>query len=81
MLGISISCNSGGIISAKSGAPFASSEQMDNEFKFSGQFGVQHIDDALVYMRNRFYSPSIGRFISEDPLGLLSINMLVANPI
>jgi RHS repeat-associated protein len=26
--------------------------------------------DQLVYLRNRFYSPQLGRFVSEDPIGL-----------
>lgn len=37
------------------------------DFGFTGQ-----IDDGtgLVHMRGRYYSPALGRFISEDPIGL-----------
>lgn len=46
-------------------------EDVDNDFEFVGQLGVRKIDDDLVYMRNRFYSPVLGRFLSEDPIGLV----------
>jgi RHS repeat-associated protein len=39
-------------------------------FKFVGQFGVMAEPNGLYYMRARYYDPSVGRFISEDPLGL-----------
>ena len=45
-------------------------ETVANGFTFVGQLGVRQVDDDLVYMRNRFYSPSLGRFMSEDPIGL-----------
>ncbi|RWX45428.1 RHS repeat-associated core domain-containing protein [Candidatus Electrothrix aarhusensis] len=45
-------------------------EQVDNEFEFVGQLGVRQMGDDLIYMRNRFYAPSTGRFMSEDPIGL-----------
>jgi len=28
------------------------------------------MDNDLIYMRNRFYFPAFGRFMSEDPIGL-----------
>ncbi|MDH4318992.1 MAG: hypothetical protein OEV64_11415, partial [Desulfobulbaceae bacterium] len=45
-------------------------EQSENGFEYVGQFGIMRMNDDLVYMRNRFYSPSLGRFFSEDPIGL-----------
>jgi RHS repeat-associated protein len=45
-------------------------EQVDNEFEFVGQLGVRQMGDDLIYMRNRFYAPSTGRFMAEDPIGL-----------
>jgi RHS repeat-associated protein len=39
-------------------------------FKFVGQFGAMAEPNGLYYMRARYYDPSVGRFISEDPLGL-----------
>jgi RHS repeat-associated protein len=42
---------------------------MRSSFRVS-QFGVRQTDDDLLYMRNRFYAPSLGRFMTEDPIGL-----------
>ena len=41
-----------------------------NPFQFNGQFGVMADNNGLNFMRNRFYSPVIGRFESQDPSGL-----------
>jgi RHS repeat-associated protein len=38
----------------------------DNPYQFAGQ---QSADHGVDYDRARYYSPSTGRFISEDPLG------------
>jgi len=45
-------------------------ETVANDFEFVGQFGVMQAGDDLVFMRNRFYVGSLGRFLSEDPIGL-----------
>jgi RHS repeat-associated protein len=45
-------------------------ETTDNAFRFVGQFGIMQMADDLLYMRNRFYTPSLGRFMAEDPIGL-----------
>lgn len=62
------------IVNAYGYEPFGkalySSETVPNSFKFVGRLGVRQVDNDLLYMRNRFYSPSLGRFMSEDPLGL-----------
>jgi RHS repeat-associated protein len=47
----------------KTGASAASS----NTLKYTGR--EQDLGD-LYYYRNRYYKPSLGRFISEDPIGL-----------
>ena len=37
---------------------------------FAGAFGVLREPNGLYYMNARYYDPTIGRFLSEDPLGL-----------
>jgi len=36
-----------------------------NPFAYCGEY--QDLCSGLIYLRNRYYDPSIGRFISEDP--------------
>ena len=54
-----------------------------NSHKFVGQFGVYSDDDTgLVYMKNRWYDPNLGCFISRDPIGFkggLNFYSYVAN--
>jgi RHS repeat-associated protein len=45
-----------------------SQENDANPFRYVGQYGVMHANDNLYYMRARFYDPTIGRFLSEDPI-------------
>lgn len=37
-----------------------------NPFGYRGEY--QDLSSGLVYLRNRYYDPSVGRFISEDPI-------------
>ncbi len=42
----------------------------DTPFQWQGAHGVQTDPTGLIYMRARYYHAKLGRFISEDPLGL-----------
>jgi RHS repeat-associated protein len=44
-------------------------EAVPQPFKYVGQYGVMAEPNGLYYMRARYYDPTVGRFISEDPLG------------
>ena len=46
------------------------SESIENSFEFVGQWGIMEEANGLDFMRARFYSPSEGRFINTDPIGL-----------
>ena len=41
----------------------------DTPFCYNGQFGVQTDPNGLLYMRARYYSPYISRFLNPDPSG------------
>jgi RHS repeat-associated protein len=43
---------------------------MPNPFQYVGQFGVMSEPNGLDFMRARYYSPSDGRFVGNDPIGL-----------
>jgi len=45
-----------------------SREVTSNDFKFSGRYGGLSETNGLVYLRARYYSPALGRFISKDPI-------------
>jgi len=47
----------------------AEEEAVPQPFKFVGQYGVMAEPSGLYYMRARYYDPTTGRFISEDPVG------------
>lgn len=54
------------------GAVVDESGTIEQPFKFVGQFGVMAELNGIYdfyYMRARYYDPSVGRFISEDPAG------------
>ena len=39
-----------------------------NPFQYVGKHGIIYLNDHLYYMRARHYDPTIGRFLSEDPI-------------
>ena len=39
-----------------------------NFFRYVGTYGVEYDTDDLYYMRARYYKPSVGRFLTEDPV-------------
>ncbi|MDD5063727.1 MAG: RHS repeat-associated core domain-containing protein [Phycisphaerae bacterium] len=50
------------------GSLIASSGSATNPYGFTGEQQFSEADN-LVYLRARYYSPQIGRFISRDPIG------------
>ncbi|MBQ0721654.1 MAG: RHS repeat-associated core domain-containing protein [Gammaproteobacteria bacterium] len=54
------------------GKLLAKQEQITQPFTYVGQYGVmtEAEDSDLYYMRARYYDAQIGRFISEDPIGM-----------
>ncbi|MDD5194197.1 MAG: hypothetical protein PHQ96_00800 [Candidatus Omnitrophica bacterium] len=49
-----------------------STETIINPFKYVGKYGVMTDLSDLLYMRVRYYIPSIGRFTQYDPIGALN---------
>ena len=39
-----------------------------NPFQYVGKYGIIYLTDHQYYMRVRHYDPTIGRFLSEDPI-------------
>jgi RHS repeat-associated protein len=56
------------------------SEEADyNPFQYVGKYGVMYLSDHLYYMRARHYDPTIGRFLSEDPIWNTNLYPYVEN--
>jgi len=39
-----------------------------NPYRYIGKFGVTYESEELYFMHARYYDPTIGRFLSEDPI-------------
>jgi RHS repeat-associated protein len=50
------------------GAVMQQQEADFNPFRYVGKYGVMYNTDTRYYMRARHYDPTIGRFLSEDPI-------------
>ena len=50
-------------------AYFQKENSTDTPFLYAGQFGIQQDANGLLYMRARYYSPELRRFINADPIG------------
>jgi len=50
------------------GLPLSTSEAVPQPFKYGGR--EYDSETGFYYLRARYYDPQIGRFISEDPIGL-----------
>jgi RHS repeat-associated protein len=46
-----------------------STETISNPFRYVGRYGVMTDLNDLLYMRARYYLPSLGRFVNKDPIG------------
>jgi len=49
------------------GAVVNSSGSTINPFKYVGRYGVMDEDNGLSYIRARYYSSGLGRFVNKDP--------------
>jgi len=69
-----ITSESGSVMNRYQYAPFGEyrqkTEGIANPFTYVGEYGVMDDGNGLHYMRMRFYSSNLGRFVSEDPLNL-----------
>jgi RHS repeat-associated protein len=54
------------------GESLLATESVANSFEYVGLQGVMNEGNGLQFMRARYYSADVGRFISPDPLGLTS---------
>ncbi|HHT9137502.1 MAG TPA: RHS repeat-associated core domain-containing protein [Candidatus Wunengus sp. YC60] len=63
----------GNIVNKYAYKPFGvlagSTESVSNPFRYVGKYGVMDDKNGLLYMRARYYSPDVGRFITKDPIG------------
>ncbi|WP_028307955.1 RHS repeat-associated core domain-containing protein [Desulfitibacter alkalitolerans] len=46
-------------------------EAFDNTFTFAGAFGVVDEGNGIYFMKNRYYNAQAGRFLQDDPIGVL----------
>lgn len=44
----------------------SATESIYNPFRYNGQYTDE--ETGLIYLRNRYYDPQVGRFITEDPV-------------
>jgi RHS repeat-associated protein len=58
------------------GEPLGHTGSTDTPFQSNGRYGVQTDLNGLLYMRARYYDPTIRRFINQDPtLGSIALGI------
>ncbi len=71
---VGLSGSSGNYLNSYSYLPFGEdltkNETIANPFEYVGQYGVMDEGNGLDFMRARFYTPSEGRFMNPDPIGI-----------
>lgn len=50
-----------------------------NPFRYVGKYGVTYESEELYFMHARYYDPTIGRFLSEDPIWDFNLYPYAAN--
>ena len=56
-----------------------SQETDANPFRYVGKYGLMYETEDLYFVRARYYDPSIGRFLSEDPIWSTNLYPYVDN--
>jgi RHS repeat-associated protein len=73
---------SGNVVNSYTYLPFgekiSSITAVANPFTYVGEAGVMDEGSGLYFMRNRWYSPALGRFVQQDPIGLIGGTNLYA---
>ncbi|OPZ44137.1 MAG: RHS Repeat protein [Euryarchaeota archaeon ADurb.BinA087] len=74
-----ITTSSGNVVNRYQYTPFGEYrtkvEGIANTFTYVGEYGVKDEGNRLLYMRMRMYSPTIGRFIAEEPVRIQISNL------
>jgi RHS repeat-associated protein len=69
---IALSNDAGAVIDRMEYSPFGTityrEGTTDTPFLYAGQFGIQQEANGLLYMRARYYSPELQRFLNSDPI-------------
>ena len=50
-----------------------------NPYRYLGKYGATYEDSCLYFMHARYYDPTIGRFLSEDPVWSTNLYAYAAN--
>nr|WP_246562084.1 RHS repeat-associated core domain-containing protein [Geobacter grbiciae] len=70
---VALTDSSANIVNRYAYTPFGAignqQEAISQPFKYVAKYGVMAEPNGLYYMKARYYDPSVGRFISEDPKG------------
>ncbi len=70
---VAVTDDSGNVIYRAEYSPYGtiiySAGSYSTPFGYNGRYGVQTDSSGLLYMRARFYSPDLCRFLNADPIG------------